>query len=410
VARLEGEKGKGAVHGPGVDVNVAEVLGDETSDGAFARGGRSIDTNDGMKHELAAEFLNQGDLFGEAGITGFDTGSVFDHSFPFCKEAQDCGGHSDAVVPVTFHFGAHELASAFNEEAIGLFFNGDPKEAEVFCHNREAVTLFVAEFGRVSNFGCALGEGGGHGENGNFIDQVGDFLSGDRGGFKRFSAGNCDSAERFGGGLFYLFQNARAHAQEGGDEGGAGGVEADASESELGTTKASGEDHPKSGRGEVARNIQFGGFEALGAVKNEGSIFGAKAGPKGGEKSFGMVARQGGLGESGFSAGLEGGEENAGFDLSAGNLAGEVDRSELGATDGERGSVATSFAEDFGAELAEGLGDSAHGAAGEGGIAEEAGGEGKPGDDSREEAHGGAAVAAIDGFGGGEEFSSPALD
>ena len=81
-----------------------------------------------------------------------------------------------------------------------------------------------------------MGEGGGHGEDGNFIDQVGDFLSGDRGGFKRFSAGNCDSAERFGGGLFYLFQNARAHAQEGGDEGGAGGVEADASESEAVTS------------------------------------------------------------------------------------------------------------------------------------------------------------------------------
>ena len=218
-----------------------------------------------MKHELAAEFLNQGDLFGEAGITGFDTGGVFDHRFPFGEEAQNGGGHGDPVIPVTLHFRAHDLASAFDEQAIGLFFDGDPKEAEVFGHDGEAVTLFVAKFGGIANFGGALGEGGGHGENGNFIDQVGDFFAGDRGGFERFATRDRDGAEGFGGGLFDFFEKARAHAQKGGDEGGAGGVEADAAESELGTGQASGEDHPKSGGGEVARHIQFGGLRGVAA-------------------------------------------------------------------------------------------------------------------------------------------------
>ena len=36
MTRLEREESEGAVHGAGIDIDVAEVVSDETGDGAFA--------------------------------------------------------------------------------------------------------------------------------------------------------------------------------------------------------------------------------------------------------------------------------------------------------------------------------------------------------------------------------------
>jgi hypothetical protein len=82
-----------------------------------------------------------------------------------------------------------------------------------------------------------------------------------------------DRAERFGGGLLDFFYEACAHAEESGEEGGAGGVKADVTEGESRPWEASGEDDPKGGGGEVARDIEFGGFEALGSVEDDGFLF-----------------------------------------------------------------------------------------------------------------------------------------
>ena len=123
-----------------------------------------------------------------------------------------------------------------------------------------------------------------------------------------------------------------------------------------------------------------------------------------------MIAGKGGLVEGGFAVGLEGSEEKAGFDLSTGDGAGEVGGVELGAVDVERGAVVGTCAKNFGSELAQRIGDTSHGSAGKRGIAEETSLKRLACDDSRKETHGGAAVAAIDGFGGGEELSSTTFD
>jgi hypothetical protein len=107
---------------------------------------------------------------------------------------------------------------------------------------------------------------------------------------------------------------------------------------------------------------------------------------------------------------LESGEEKAGFDLGTGDGAGEVGGLELGSVDVKRGSVVSTCAKNFGSELTQRIGDTSHGSAGKRGIAEETSLKRLACDDSRKEAHGGAAVAAIDGFGGGEELSSTAFD
>ena len=61
-----------------------------------------------------------------------------------------------------------------------------------------------------------------------------------------------------------------------------------------------------------------------------------------------MIAGEGGFMKDGFAAGLEGGEEKAGFDLGTGDSAGEVGGVKLGAVDVERGAVVGTCAKNFG--------------------------------------------------------------
>ena len=146
------------------------------------------------------------------------------------------------------------------------------------------------------------------------------------------------------------------------------------------------------------------------AMEDNGFLFEAEAGTEGGEKAFGMVAGKGGFMEDGFAVGLEGSEEKAGFDLGTSDGAGEVGGMKLGAVDVERGPVVGTCAKNFGAEFAERVGNTSHGSTSEGGITEKTSLKRLACDDSRQEAHGGAAVATIDGFGGGEELSSTTFD
>jgi hypothetical protein len=138
----------------------------------------------------------------------------------------------------------------------------------------------------------------------------------------------------------------------------------------------------------------------LGAVEDERFIFVSETGSESGEEAFRVVAGQGGFGENSFSRGLEGGEENTGFHLSTGDLAGEADCFEAGSTNGERGTVSCAFTNQFGAKLAERFGNSFHRATGERGISEKAGGKREASNDTGEESHGGAAVTAVDWLGG----------
>jgi len=148
----------------------------------------------------------------------------------------------------------------------------------------------------------------------------------------------------------------------------------------------------------------------LGSVEDDRFFVEAQAGAESGKKKFGVIAGESGFVKDGFSVGLEGGEEKAGFDLGTGDGAGEVGGVELGAVDVERGAFVGAGAKNFGTELAQGISDTSHGSAGKRGIAEETSLKRLACDDSRKEAHGGAAVAAIDRFSGGEELSSTTFD
>jgi len=130
-----------------------------------------------VKHKSATDFLQKGDLLSESRVAGFDAGGVFDESAAFGEEAEDGGGHGDAMVAVAFDLGSDKSATAFDEEAIRFFFDGNAEEAKVLSDDGKAITFFVAEFAGVTDFGYSFGESGGGGKNRNFVDEIRNFLA-----------------------------------------------------------------------------------------------------------------------------------------------------------------------------------------------------------------------------------------
>ena len=113
----------------------------------------------------------------ESRVAGFDAGGVFDESAAFGEEAEDSGGHGDAMVAVAFDLGSDKSAAALDEEAIRFFFDGNAEEAKVLSDDGKAIAFFVTEFAGVANFGDSFGESGGGGENRNFVDEIRNFLA-----------------------------------------------------------------------------------------------------------------------------------------------------------------------------------------------------------------------------------------
>jgi hypothetical protein len=121
--------------------------------------------------------LQEGDLLSESWVAGFDAGGVLDEGAAFGEEAEDSSGHGDAMVAVAFDLGSDKSATAFDEEAVRLFFDGNTEETKVLSDDGEAIAFFVAEFAGVTDFGDSFGESGGGGENRNFVDEIRNFLA-----------------------------------------------------------------------------------------------------------------------------------------------------------------------------------------------------------------------------------------
>ena len=130
-----------------------------------------------MKHKLATDFLQKGDLLSESWVAGFNAGGVFDEGATFGEETEYSSGHGDAMVAVAFDLSPDKSAAALDEEAIRLFFDGNAEEAKVLSDDGEAIAFFVAEFAGVTDFGGSFGESGSGRKNRNFIDEIRNFFA-----------------------------------------------------------------------------------------------------------------------------------------------------------------------------------------------------------------------------------------
>lgn len=339
----------------------------------------------------------------EGGVAGVDAAGVENPGGALGKKAQDGEGHGDAMISETVHGGTGDGFAALDDHSIRPLFDGNTEFAEVGGDGGNAVGFFNPELGGIADFRNAFRKGKGNGEDGEFVNDVGDFVPADAGRFEVTAFFHDEGSGGFAAGGLDRLVNECAHAEENPNEAGAGGVEADVGQGD-GTLREGGSgDQPEGSGGEIAGDIYVFGMETVlaedGGLKS-GFLDGAV---KVLEHPLGVVSGRAGLDHGGLAFRLKSSEENAGFELGAGDWGLVGDGGEGGSMHGERRAEIGPFALDFGTHLSQGLDDPLHGTRRERGVAVEMGAERLPSDQSGQKSHGGPGVAAINGFAGREE-------
>ena len=179
---------------------------------------------------------------------------------------------------------------------------------------------------------------------------------------------------------------------QGVEETGAGGVHPDLARDELAPGQDRGGDGEEGGAGDVPRHREAEAVELGGSGQGRCGPFGSERHPEGAEHPLGVVAREARLDYRGRPLGAESGEEDGRFDLRARNRALVGDTAQISASDREREGVAL----DVGAHEAQGIGDAAHGAARERGVADEPRLQTARGEEAGQKAGGRPRVAAVE--------------
>ena len=331
-----------------------------------------------------------------------------DHGLALGEKPGDRERHGDAVIAVRIDFGAFEFAAAVDGHAVLELLHIHSHFPQIFHSGGDAVRFLHAQLARVADVGGTLGQRGGDGDHGDLVDEVRDFLGQQRGAFQR-RAVDFDVADRLAVRVVEDFRHVRAHAGEHLEDGGAGGVEADVLDEQAGAVHRGGRDEPEGGGGDIAGDGEIAGLRHLSAGHGDGVAVRAAGDAEAREHALGVVAGGGGLDHGGGAFGEKAGEQHRAFHLGGGDRHFVGDRVQFCAVDAEW-CAARLLAErlQLRAHFRERHGDATHGARGKRGVAEQLGSERLPGQESREEAHAGAGVAAIDGcFGGGEFHRAP---
>ena len=163
--------------------------------------------------------------------------------------------------------------------------------------------------------------------------------------------------------LLFEIQDSDTRAEGGEDieQRGAGGIESDGVEDEAGAGEERGGAEEKGCGGKIAGNGGFDGVERLRAGDGDGLACAAERGAESAEGQLTVIAGAQFFEDGCGAGGLQGGEEDAAFDLRAGNWSGVVDGAKRTTVDRER---CVSFGErEARAHGFKGLANAIHGAA-----------------------------------------------
>ena len=304
--------------------------------------------------------------------------------------------------------GALERLPAVDRHAVLELLHIGSHFTQVLDGGGDAVGFLHAQFAGVADVGVALGQRSGDSDDGDLIDEVGDFLGQQGGAFQR-RAVELDVSDRFALGVVEDFRHVRAHAGEHLEDGGAGGVEANVLDEQAGAVHRGGGDEPESGGGDIAGDGEIAGLRHLTAGHGDGVAVGAAGDAEACEHALGMVAGGGGLDHGGGAFGKKPGEQHRAFHLGGGDRHFVGDGVQLAAVDAQR-RAARLLAERLyvRAHFRKRNGDATHRAGGKRGIPEQLGGERLAGQQTREQPHAGAGVPAVDGrFRSGEFHRAP---
>ena len=267
-------------------------------------------------------------MVGEAGVGGIDAVGVVDDGLALGEKPGDGEGHGDAVIAVRVDLGALERLPAVDRHAVLELLHIGSHFTQVLDGGGDAVGFLHAQFAGVADVGVALGQRGGDGDDGDLIDEVGDFL-GQQGGAFQWRAVELDVSDRFALGVVEDFRHVSAHAGEHFEDGGAGGVEANVLDEQAGAVHRGGGDEPESGGGDIAGDGEIAGLRHLTAGHGDGVAVGAAGDAEACEHALGVVAGGGGLDHSGGAFGEKAGQQHRAFHLGGGDRHFVGDRLEL---------------------------------------------------------------------------------
>jgi len=203
-----------------------------------------------------------GEELGEADGGGF--GSV-DLGVAGGAEGGDGEGHGDAVVGAGVDVRAMEVLVTGNLKAVFVFGESGSHGAEVFGDEGDAVGLFDAELAGITDGDAVGGVRGDGGEDGELIDDLGGEGAADVHASETIGRDvDLDGADEFAVLLFDV--EDLDFSAEGGDDveqGGAGGVHADAVEDEVGVGEEECGAEEEGCGGEVAGDGGVDGLEFL---------------------------------------------------------------------------------------------------------------------------------------------------
>jgi hypothetical protein len=297
------------------------------------------------------------------------------------KETGNGEGHGDAVVAKAIDGGTLELGPADDLHAIVELGDGDAHAAEVIGYGGDAVCLLHAELSGIADAGRAVGQCSGHGEDGEFINHIGDFGSTDDGAVE-ITAFDDDIAADFATGVCLGAGDLGAHAEEDGNNAGAGGIEPDIGEGDLSVGDGGSRYHPEGGAGDVTWHGDIHGLRLLTAVDGDGVVLLEPLDAEVGHEALGVVAGLDGLHDAGLARGKEACQEDGAFHLSTGHGEAVSDGLQLAAADLQRSTDFITLAFHFRTHEAEGIRHTLHRSLRERGIACEGGGERLPSQDA----------------------------
>ena len=337
-------------------------------------------------------------VLAESGVGGIDIGAVEQGGFAVGIEPGHEESHGDAMVVVALQGGSVQGLAAGDGQSVVKLLHLRTHGAEVGDGGGYAVTLLHAEFCGVAYACCSFCKGGGYGQHGNFVDEIGDFVGIDLRGKEFAGAAHGDIAVGLAVSVFVGDGDIGSHAAQNGDDGVARGVKSDLSQGDVAVGDDACRYQPECSGRDIAGDGDVGSSDidrpGHGDVQ---SVIRYSAGDmKMAEKALCVVA-----GDSRLMNGCSALAEHAGKQygtlyLSACHGQFVVGGREPTAVDLQRGAARLCTAgSDAGSHPFQRVDDSLHRAAAQGGVAIHATAEGEGGKHACHQAHARAGIAAI---------------
>jgi hypothetical protein len=314
---------------------------------------------------------------------------------PIGAERRNCKRHRHPVIAARVSPSPGRRAIAADRVAVGGFFRVDAQAAEAGYQRRNPIAFLDAQLACATDCDPSSVSGE-RGNCGQLVDECRHFLRSDvdRAQSIAFHDDRPRWLARAGSRLFRLNLDPRTETREDIDERSSRRIEPDVFDLDPRPRQRGGRNHPKSGRGKVARHLESLSADGPALLHPHGLAVDANIEAERGEGSLRVIAGWHPLRHRGFAFRVQAGEENGALDLGARHGRPEIDAMKSTTLDSERGMPLGRV--DARAHLSQRRDHASHGPTRKRGVANEPGRKGLCSQYARQHPHGGAGVAGIE--------------